>query len=83
MLRKFENGKKYFNYFKHACHHYFILENSQTRTLLALSLLPFIFTPTLLSKKRKLDATMNISLKPTKSDSYRCFFSNFEVINFY
>jgi hypothetical protein len=54
-------------------------ENSQVQTLLALSLLPFLFTPTLLSKKRKLDTSLSSS-KPSKSDAYRSFFSNFEVI---
>lgn len=54
-------------------------ENSHVQTLLALSLLSFLFTPTLLSKKRKLDNSLSSS-KPSKSDAYRSFFSNFEVL---
>lgn len=58
-------------------------DDDKVQTLLALSLLPFLFTPSLVNKKRKLDASsINTSSKPTKSDAYRCFFSNFEVTYF-
>jgi hypothetical protein len=53
-------------------------ENQQVQTLLALSLLPFLFNTTPLTKKRKLSNELSESVMPTKSDAYRSFFSNFE-----
>lgn len=53
-------------------------ENSQVQTLLAITLLPFLFTPTTNSKKRKLDDP-SITSCYSKAHAYRLFFSNFET----
>ncbi|KAG5674176.1 hypothetical protein PVAND_004159 [Polypedilum vanderplanki] len=52
--------------------------NGQTKALLALSLIPFLFRPVIIGKRKKGNTGDDIT-KASKSHAYRNFFSNFET----